>query len=112
MAIPTLDVFQVIGDPSRRKMLMLLFAGSMTINNLAENFDMSRPAVSKHVKILETAGFISITDVGRERYCSLKKDGFDEMQAWISYFDQFWFSKLQKLEDLLNDKSALDDPEK
>ena len=112
MAIPTLDVFQVIGDPSRRKMLMLLFAGSMTINNLADNFDMSRPAVSKHVKILETAGFISITDVGRERYCSLKKDGFDEMKAWISYFDKFWLSKLQKLEDLLNKKSLFDEPEK
>lgn len=112
MAIPTLDVFQVVGDPSRRKMLLLLFAGSMTINNLAENFDMSRPAVSKHVKILETAGFISITDVGRERYCTLKKDGFDEIQSWISYFDKFWFTKLQKLEDLLNNKSSLDDPEK
>lgn len=102
MAIPALDVFQVIGDPNRRKMLMLLFAGSMTINNLAENFQMSRPAVSKHVKILETAGFISIQDIGRERYCTLKKDGFDELQAWISYFDQFWTSKLKNLEDLLN----------
>lgn len=111
MAIPTLDVFQVIGDPSRRKMLMLLFAGSMTINNLAENFDMSRPAVSKHVKILETAGFISITDVGRERYCTLKKDGFEQLQAWISYFDQFWLTKLQKLEDLLNNRLAAGDSE-
>lgn len=106
MAIPTLDVFQVIGDPSRRKMLMLLFAGSMTINTLAENFEMSRPAVSKHVKILETAGFISIEDVGRERYCSLKKDGFEELQAWISYFDQFWITKLKKLENLLNSRIA------
>ncbi|MCF0074240.1 metalloregulator ArsR/SmtB family transcription factor [Dyadobacter sp. CY261] len=111
MAIPALDVFQVIGDPSRRKMLMLLFAGSMNINNLAENFDMSRPAVSKHVKILETAGFISITDVGRERYCTLRKDGFEELQAWISYFDKFWLNKLQKLEDLLNNKLPIDDSE-
>ena len=108
MAIPSLDVFQVIGDPSRRKMLMLLFAGSMTINTLAENFDMSRPAVSKHVKILETAGFISIEDIGRERFCSLKKDGFEQLQAWISYFDQFWITKLKKLENLLNNR--LPDP--
>jgi DNA-binding transcriptional ArsR family regulator len=104
MAIPKLDVFQVIGDPSRRKMLMLLFAGSMTINNLAENFDMSRPAVSKHVKILETSGFITIKDIGRERYCMLKEDGFEELKEWISYFDEFWKSKLKKLEDLLNKK--------
>lgn len=104
MAIPTLDTFQVIGDPSRRKMLMLLSNDNLTINNLADNFDMSRPAVSKHVKILETAGFISITDIGRERYCTLKKDGFDELHAWLEYFDQFWASKLKKLETLLNNK--------
>jgi len=104
MATPTLDAFQVIGDPSRRKMLMLLSADSMTINSLAENFDMSRPAVSKHVKILYSAGFISIQDIGRERYCTLKKDGFEELQTWISYFDEFWTSKLKKLETLLNNK--------
>lgn len=104
MAIPTLDTFQVIGDPSRRKMLMLLSNDNLTINSLADNFDMSRPAVSKHVKILETAGFISITDIGRERYCTLKKDGFEELQSWLNYFDEFWASKLKKLENLLNSK--------
>ena len=104
MAIPTLDAFQVIGDPSRRKMLTLLSVDSLTINSLADNFDMSRPAVSKHIKILEVAGFISIQDIGRERYCTLKKDGFEELQSWISYFDEFWASKLKKLETLLNNK--------
>src|SRR5690349_987847 len=104
MSTPTLDVFQVIGDPSRRKMLMLLSSDSLTINNLADHFDMSRPAVSKHIKILHNAGFISIEDIGRERYCTLKKDGFEELQAWISYFDKFWTSKLKKLESLLNRK--------
>jgi DNA-binding transcriptional ArsR family regulator len=104
MATPTLDAFQVIGDPSRRKMLMLLSEDSLTINSLANNFDMSRPAVSKHIKILYNAGFISIQDIGRERYCMLKKDGFEELQAWISHFDEFWTSKLKKLETLLNNK--------
>jgi DNA-binding transcriptional ArsR family regulator len=98
------DAFQVIGDPSRRKMLMLLSEDSLTINSLADNFEMSRPAVSKHIKILHNAGFISIHDIGRERYCTLKKDGFEELQAWISYFDEFWASKLKKLETLLNNK--------
>ncbi|MDQ6480515.1 metalloregulator ArsR/SmtB family transcription factor [Dyadobacter sp. LHD-138] len=104
MATPTLDAFQVIGDPSRRKMLILLSEDSLTINSLADNFDMSRPAVSKHVKILHNAGFISIEDVGRERYCTLKQDGFNELQDWISYFDKFWVSKLKKLEILLNNR--------
>lgn len=104
MATSTLDAFQVIADPSRRQMLRLLSKDSLTINNLAENFDMSRPAVSKHIKILYSAGFISIQDIGRERYCMLKQDGFDELQEWINYFDKFWTSKLKKLETILNNK--------
>ena len=104
MTTPTLDAFQVIADPSRRQMLRLLSKDSLTINNLAENFDMSRPAVSKHIKILYTAGFISIQNIGRERYCMLKQDGFNDLQEWINYFDKFWVSKLKKLETLLNNK--------
>src|SRR3954471_1263976 len=104
MTVQTLDVFQVIADPSRRQMMQLLSKDSMTINSLAENFDMSRPAVSKHIKILNEAGFISIQDIGRERYCLLKQDGFNELQEWINYFDNFWTSRLKKLETLLNNK--------
>jgi len=104
MTAQTLDAFQVIADPSRRQMMMLLSKDSMTINSLAENFDMSRPAVSKHIKIMYTAGFISITDIGRERYCTLKQDGFQQLQDFIDHFDKFWAGKLQKLETLLNTK--------
>jgi Predicted transcriptional regulators len=98
------DPFQAIGDPSRRQMLRLLSKESLTINALAQNFDMTRPAVSKHIKILYTAGFISIQDVGRERHCKLNQKGFHDLQQWIDFFDQFWQTKLQKLEDLLNKK--------
>jgi len=105
MAQPTLDAFQVIADPSRRQMLRLLSENSLTINSLAENFDMSRPAVSKHIKILHSAGFISIQDIGRERYCMLKRDGFDKLQEWIDFFDKFWINKLKKLENILNQKN-------
>lgn len=89
MATPTFDAFQAIADPSRRRILQLLSKESLTINALAENFEMSRPAVSKHVKILNHAGFISIQDIGRERYCILRQDGFNELQEWIDYFDKF-----------------------
>jgi DNA-binding transcriptional ArsR family regulator len=105
MAQPTFDSFQAIADPSRRKMLTLLSKESLTINNLAGNFDMSRPAVSKHVKILCEAGFISVRNIGRERYCTLHKEGFDSLRKWISFFDKFWLTKLEKLESLLNNKS-------
>jgi len=100
-----IDPFQAVGDPSRRQMLRLLSKESLTINALAENFDMTRPAVSKHIKILYTAGFIGIEDIGRERHCMLKQNGFKQLQQWIDYFDQFWAVKLKKLEDLLNEKS-------
>jgi len=105
MTTRTLDAFQVIADPSRRQMLMMLSTDSMTINSIAENFAMSRPAVSKHIKILYNAGFISIKDIGRERHCVLKQDGFNELQDFINYFDKFWGSKLNKLQMLLNTKA-------
>jgi DNA-binding transcriptional ArsR family regulator len=105
MTVQTLDTFQVIADPSRRQILFMLSKNSMTINSLAENFDMSRPAVSKHIKLLHNAGFISIKDIGRERHCVLKQDGFNELQDFINYFDSFWSGKLKKLETLLNNKA-------
>lgn len=105
MSVQTLDVFQVIADPSRRQMMKLLSKESMTINELAENFDMSRPAVSKHIKMMYNAGFISITEIGRERHCTLKQDGFNELQGFIDFFDRFWTGKLKKLESLLQEKA-------
>ena len=105
MQAQTPDVFQVIADPSRRQMLTMLSKDSMTINALAENFDMSRPAVSKHVKILHSSGFISIKNIGRERYCTLRQDGFNELQDFIDYFDKFWTTRLKKLQSILDNKS-------
>ena len=105
MTPQTLDAFHAIADPSRRQILTLLSKDSLTINSLAENFQMSRPAVSKHIRILNCAGFISIQDIGRQRFCILKQDGFNELQGWINYFDKFWTTKFKKLETLLNNKS-------
>jgi DNA-binding transcriptional ArsR family regulator len=104
MAIPNLDVFQVIADPSRRQILQLLTKNRHNINHLSENFEMSRPAVSKHIKILQTAGFVSIQEIGRERYCVLNQDGFNEIRNWIDHFDKFWNSKLKNLETILKSK--------
>ncbi len=104
MTAEKFDAFQVIADPSRRQMLKLLSKESLTINAIAENFDMSRPAVSKHIRILYGAGFISITEIGRERHCMLKQEGFDELQNFIYYFTKFWTTKLKRLESILNNK--------
>jgi len=106
MAIPNLDVFQVIADPSRREILSLLTKDKYNINSIAENFDMSRPAVSKHIKILETAGFLAIEEIGRERYCVLNQKGFNEIRNWMEYFDKFWNRKLKNLEIVMNSKKT------
>ena len=99
-----LDAFQAIADPSRRQILHMLSKDSLTINSLADNFDMSRPAVSKHIKVLYGAGFITIENIGRERYCTLNQKGFNDLQKWIDFYDNFWKSKLKNLENLLNRK--------
>lgn len=105
MKQPKVDVFQALADPSRRQILHLLSQDSMTINALAENFDMSRPAVSKHIKLLYEAGFVAIEDIGRERHCILSQEGFSHLQEWIDYFDSFWKHKLKKLEQMLDKKA-------
>jgi DNA-binding transcriptional ArsR family regulator len=97
------DQFRAIADPGRREILQLLSRDSLTINALADNFDMSRPAVSKHIKILYSAGLIMIEDIGRERRCALRKEGFTELQQWINYFDKFWNNKLDALGKFLED---------
>lgn len=105
MIAPRADAFQAIADVNRRQILHLLSKNSYTINSLADNFDISRPAVSKHIKILTSAGFITVEDIGRERHCILKQEGFKELQQWIDYFDSFWSSKLKKLENLLDQRA-------
>ena len=99
------DPFQAIADNNRREILMLLSGKKLSINSLADQFDISRPAVSKHIKVLHEAGFIQISEEGRERYCELNPQGFAEVKAWITYFEQFWKEKLQNLENLLDQRA-------
>lgn len=92
------DVFQAISDPTRRAILSLLAAQTLTLNAVAENFDISRPAISKHIKILNECGLIEITDKGRERYCEAKLEKLNEVSVWIEQYKQFWETKLDALE--------------
>ena len=96
------DVFQAIADPTRRAILGLLAAQTLTLNAVAENFNTSRPAISKHVKVLTECGLITIKQQGRERYCEAKLDKLNEVSLWIEQYKQFWESKLDSLEIYLN----------
>jgi DNA-binding transcriptional ArsR family regulator len=97
------DVFQAIADPTRRAILGLLAMQTLSVNAVAENFEISRPAVSKHVKILEECGLISIKQEGRERYCQAKLDKLNEVSHWVMQYKMFWENKLDALEIYLDE---------
>lgn len=92
------DVFQAIADPTRRSILGLLALQTLTLNAVAENYDISRPAISKHIKILNECGLIEIKQQGRERYCEAKLDKLNEVSKWVEQYKQFWETKLDALE--------------
>ncbi len=97
------DAFQAIADPTRRAILGLLAIQTLTLNAVAENFNVSRPAISKHVKVLEECGLITIQQRGRERYCEAKLDKLNEVSAWVEQYKQFWETKLDALDIYLMD---------
>ena len=95
------DVFQAIADPTRRQIIELLASGSMNLNAVAENFEISRPAISKHIKILTECGLITIRQQGRERFCDAQFDQLREVTEWTSYYNKLWDKKLNALQNYL-----------
>jgi len=95
------DVFQAIADPTRREIINLLAQESLNLNAVAENFDVSRPAVSKHIKILTECGLVVIQQQGRERYCKANLSKLKEVVDWAEQYMVFWNKKLDALESFL-----------
>ena len=95
------DVFQAIADPTRRNIIGLIANQTMNLNAVAEQFDISRPAISKHIKILTECGLIVIRQVGRERYCEAKLDKLNEVSVWADQYRKFWTDKLDALDIFL-----------
>ncbi len=93
------DVFQAIADPNRRAILGLLANQNLTLNGVAENFDISRPAISKHIKILSECGLVVTTQQGRERFCEIKLEKLNEVSDWVEQYRKLWEDKLDALED-------------
>jgi len=101
------DVFQAIADPTRRKILNVLAHESLNLNAVAEKFHSSRPAISKHIKILTECGLIVIKQQGRERYCEAKLQKLNEVSEWINQYKVFWIKKLDALDEFLaNDEAS------
>jgi len=91
------DVFQAIADPNRRAIIQLLSGQRLTLNGVADNFDISRPAISRHIRILTECGLIVIKQQGRERYCEANFQGLSEVSDWVSQYKAFWTSRLDAL---------------
>jgi DNA-binding transcriptional ArsR family regulator len=96
------DVFQAIADPTRRQIINMISKRSLNLNAVAKNFDVSRPAISKHIKILTECGLIVIKQQGRERYCEAQLHKLNEVSAWVEQYKIFWTKKLDALENFLS----------
>jgi len=95
------DVFQAIADPTRRAILTLLAAHAMTPNALADHFDSSRQAISKHIKILSECDLVTQKQTGREIYYHFEPKKLKEVDKWLKPFREMWDSRFGQLDDLL-----------
>ena len=97
------DVFQAIADPTRRKIIQVLGPGPLNLNAIAENFSVSRPAISQHIKILAECGLVQVKKQGRSRFCEARLQKLTEVSNWVEKQKQFWNTKLDGLEDFLGE---------
>lgn len=95
------DVFQAIADPTRREIIKMIATQSLNLNSVAEKFDISRPAISKHIKILTECGLITVNQKGRERHCKANLRKLNEVSEWVEQYKEFWTQKLDALENYL-----------
>ena len=97
------DVFQAIADPVRREIIDLIAEEPMTVNSVADRFDISRPAVSKHIKILQECGLLKTIAKGRERHCIIIPQELSRVSDWVHQHRRLWESKLDSFENYLEE---------
>jgi DNA-binding transcriptional ArsR family regulator len=95
------DIFQAIADPTRRAIIALIALQAMTPNALADHFDMSRQAVSKHLRILTECELVTQEQKGREIFYSLEIEKMKEIDEWLGQYRKIWETRYSQLDDLL-----------
>ncbi|KAB2915597.1 MAG: winged helix-turn-helix transcriptional regulator [Bacteroidetes bacterium] len=95
------DVFQAIADPTRREILGMIAHKSLNVNTVSENFDVSRAAIYKHMKILTECGLMVVKQQGRERFCEAKLEKLSEVADWVDQYRKIWTERLDSLENYL-----------
>jgi DNA-binding transcriptional ArsR family regulator len=99
-------VFHALGDATRRRMLRELSAGPHTVTQLAQPFDMSLAAASKHIKVLESAGLVRREVRGRTHLCHIDAAPLSQANEWLRAYERFWNTRLDKLERLLREGAS------
>ena len=94
-------VFGALADPTRRAILARLASGEVTVNELAEPFAMSQPAVSKHLKVLERAGLIARGRDAQRRPCRLEPTALKTVADWVAHYEHFWTESFDRLDEYL-----------
>ena len=97
------DVFQAIADPTRRAIIGMIAQQPINVNQIAERFDITRQAISLHLKILVECDLLTMKQQGRERICEAKLAKLNEVNEWITQYKQFWDTKLDALGKFLKD---------
>jgi DNA-binding transcriptional ArsR family regulator len=97
------DVFQAIADPHRRAIIVLLANQKLTVSRVAEHLPISRPAVSRHIRILKECGLVVVSRRGRERYCEIRLDKLNEVSDWVEKYQKVWEQRLDRLDEYLNE---------
>lgn len=105
------DVFQAIADPTRRAIIALVAMQAMTPNAIAEHFDTSRQAVSKHLRILTECELVTQEQKGREIYYTLEIEKMKEIDEWLEQYRQIWESRFEQLDSLLTELKQQDKKE-
>ena len=99
-------IFKAIADPTRREIfhVLVLASTALSITQIAEQFDISRQGITKHIMQLHDAGMLDIQTKGREKYCKADLSALKEIRDWLAFYDQFWDQKLENLNAFLNTK--------
>lgn len=105
-------IFGALADPTRRAILARLASGEVTVNELAQPFAMSQPAVSKHLKVLERAGLIARGRDAQRRPCRLHPEALKTVADWVAHYEHFWTESFDRLEEYLRALKAEDEHER
>jgi DNA-binding transcriptional ArsR family regulator len=104
---PALDVtFAALADPTRRAILARLASGEASVKDLAAPFEISAPAVTKHLKVLQRAGLITRSRYAQWRPCRLRAKPLREVSHWVEHYRRFWEERIDRLEDYLRELQA------